>query len=105
MAVVGAYHPGCLLGCVAAVDIVEVVVDKVLPEVCCGVRGMSLPRAKTGVSGSEQEVCMPEFPGGAIVPIIGVPMALSADGDCLADVRLLEGPGKSVGSVRRSTGT
>lgn len=102
---VGAYHPGCLRGCVAAVDIVDVVVDNVLPEVCCGVRGMSLPRAKTGVSGNEQDVCIPEFPGIVIVPINGVPIALSVDGDCRLGVRLLDGPGKSVGRVRRSTGT
>lgn len=83
----------------------DVVVDNVLPEVCCGVRGISLPRANTGVSGREHDVCIPELPGGAIVPIIGVPIALSADGDCFVVVRLREGPGKSVGSVRRSTGT
>lgn len=47
VAVVGAYHPGCRLVCCP-----------LLPA-CCGVLGISVPLAKTGVSGNEQEVCIP----------------------------------------------
>lgn len=69
---------------------------------------MSLPLAKTGVSGNEQEVCIPElvatFP---VVPTLLPPEELQAsvDGECLlVNGRLLDGPGRSVGSVRLSTG-
>lgn len=89
----------------AAVEFVDVVVDKVFPEVCCGVLVMSLPLANTGVSGSEHDVCIPELVGGALVPISGVPMGLSPDGEVLVEVRRRDGPGRSVGRVRRSTGT
>ena len=90
---------------------------------------MSLPRAKTGVSGSEQEVCIPLVPV-TMLPVIPAlllllqapllaPFALvllahppfpteehgSADGECLlVKGRRREGPGKSVGRVLRSTG-
>lgn len=95
VAVVGAYHPGCRRGCVG------------FPP-CCGVRGMSLPLAKTGVSGSEQDVCIPEFV--ATFPITPPPLPLdehaSVEGECrFVKGLLLDGPGKSVGSVLRSTGT
>lgn len=89
---------------------------------------MSLPLAKTGVSGSEQEVCIPLVPV-AMLPVVPpllllqapllAPFALalalqapfpteehgSADGECLfVNGRRREGPGKSVGKVLRSTG-
>ena len=89
---------------------------------------MSLPRAKTGVSGSEQEVCIPLVPV-TMLPVIPALLLLqapllapfaplllahppfpteehgSADGECLlVKGRRREGPGKSVGRVLRSTG-
>lgn len=89
---------------------------------------MSLPLAKTGVSGSEQEVCIPLVPV-AMLPVVPpllllqaplfAPFALvlllqppfpteehgSADGECLlVKGRRREGPGRSVGKVLRSTG-
>lgn len=91
---------------------------------CCGVLGTSLPLAKTGVSGKEQEVCMPEpghptprtvvpsvLPPGATHPVAEPPVpqsiVASVEGDCrfVVIARRLDGPGKSVGRVRRSTGT
>lgn len=51
----------------------------------CGVRGMSQPRAKIGVSGSEHDVCN------------------TASRRCW-NVRRRGGPGNSGGSVRRSAG-
>lgn len=63
---------------------------------------MSLPLANTGVSGKEQEVCMPETP--VVEALDG--QAGSADGEChfVKGLRL-DGPGRSVGRVLRSTGT
>lgn len=103
VAVVGAYQPGgCRLDCVG------------LPA-CCGVLGMSLPLANTGVSGKEHEVCIPVatlLPVPVPVPVPPPPLPLppeehaSADGECLlVNGRRRDGPGKSVGRVLRSTGT
>lgn len=102
---VGAYQPGgCRLDCVG------------LPA-CCGVLGMSLPLANTGVSGKEHDVCIPDA-----VPVVTLPPVppppppplplppdeehASAEGECLlVNGRRRDGPGRSVGRVLRSTGT
>lgn len=96
---VGAYQPGCRLDCVG------------LPA-CCGVLGMSLPLANTGVSGREHDVCIPEPVPVTTLPPVPPPPLLppeehaSADGECLfVNGRRRDGPGKSVGRVLRSTGT
>lgn len=100
---VGAYQPGCRLDCVG------------LPA-CCGVLGMSLPLANTGVSGREHDVCIPEPVPVTTLPPVPVPVPpppllppeehASADGECLfVNGRRRDGPGKSVGRVLRSTGT
>lgn len=122
VAVVGAYQPGCRRVCVELLA-------------CWGVLGMSLPLAKTGVSGSEQEVCIPEPVETLVmipppVPLLQPPLLVSCpatiplllplplplpppppdgpgsiDGECLfVNGRRREGPGRSVGRVRRSTG-
>lgn len=94
---------------------------------------MSLPLVNTGVSGNEQDVCIPEpaetLPAVApVVPQTEPPMPLaappatpplpfplpllpeeleqgSANGECrLVNGRRRDGPGKSVGRVRRSAG-
>jgi len=101
VAVVGAYQPGCRLDCVG------------LPA-CCGVLGISLPLANTGVSGKEHDVCIPEPVLVTTLPPVCRPLPLlllpeehaSADGECLfVNGRRRDGPGKSVGRVLRSTGT
>lgn len=85
---------------------------------------MSLPLAKTGVSGSEQDVCIPEpaemlvafptplllqppllVPFPATLPPLPLEEQGSAEGECRFENGLRrEGPGRSVGKVRRSTG-
>lgn len=73
---------------------------------------MSLPRANTGVSGNEQLVCMPEVVVPTTLPdcttLLLAPCIehASVDGDnrFVKGLRL-DGPGKSVGRVLRSTGT
>lgn len=116
VAVVGAYQPGCRRVCAWF-------------PACCGVRGISLPLAKTGVSGSEQEVCIPvplDATAFVVVPPLAPPLAPSlppplipplepatfeeqpsAEGECFfaKGRRLDDGPGKSVGKVLLSTGT
>lgn len=107
VAVVGAYQPGCRRVCVV-----------LAVPACCGVLGISLPLAKTGVSGREQLVCIPEpaatldvVPELAIPPLPQLPLPPedeqgSAEGECLlVNGRRLDGPGKSVGNVLLSTGT
>lgn len=121
---VGAYQPGCRRVCVGLLA-------------CWGVLGMSLPLVNTGVSGSEQDVCIPEpaetLPVVALVvpqteppiplaappatPPLPLPLPFplpllpeeleqgSANGECrLVNGRRRDGPGKSVGRVRRSEG-
>lgn len=110
VAVVGAYQPGgCRLDCVG------------LPA-CCGVLGMSLPLANTGVSGKEHDVCIPDAVPVVTLPPVPPPPPLqppppplplppdeehaSAEGECLlVNGRRRDGPGRSVGKVLRSTGT
>lgn len=115
VAEVGAYQPGCRRICVGLLA-------------CWGVLGISLPLAKTGVSGSEQEVCIPLvlvailllvpplvlLQAPLLTPFVTVLLLQlpfptdehgSADGECFfVKGRRRDGPGKSVGKVLRSTG-